>query len=190
MMAAAPIRLTTPFREATARQLRAGEQALVTGTLLTGRDAAHRRLSELLERGAPLPISLEDAILFYVGPTPAPPGRPLGAAGPTTAGRMDAYAPRLIADCGLRGMIGKGARNAAVRQACVTYGAVYFGAIGGLGALLGQCVTAAEIVAYADLGTEAIYRLTVRDFPVLVVNDTYGHDAYEDGRARFADFAC
>jgi fumarate hydratase subunit beta len=186
MMASAQIRLETPFREAVARDMRAGERVLITGTLFTGRDAAHRRLCELLERGAPLPLSLADAILFYVGPTPAPPGRPLGAAGPTTAGRMDAYAPRLIAECGLRGMIGKGARDAAVRLACVTYGAVYFGAIGGLGALLGQCVTTAEIVAYPDLGPEAIYRMTVRDFPVLVINDTLGHDAYEEGRTRYA----
>ena len=185
-MALQPIILETPFRVAPARLLRAGEPVLLSGTLLTGRDAAHRRLAALLEQGAPLPLSLEDAILFYVGPTPAPPGCPLGAAGPTTAGRMDAYAPRLIAECGLRGMIGKGARDAAVRQACVTFGAVYFGAIGGLGALLGRCVTRAELVAYPDLGPEAIYRLTVTDFPVMVINDTLGHDAYQEGRARFA----
>ena len=185
-MTAQPIRLETPFREATARSLHAGAPALISGTLLTGRDAAHRRLIELLDRGASLPISLEDAIIFYVGPTPAPPGRPLGAAGPTTAGRMDAYAPRLIAECGLRGMIGKGARGPAVRQACVNWGAVYFGAIGGLGALLGRCITAAEVVAYPELGPEAIYRVTVKDFPVTVVNDTFGHDAYEEGRARYA----
>lgn len=180
-----PCTIHTPFTLAAARDLRAGTQVRLSGVILTGRDTAHRRLFELLERGEALPVSLLDAIIFYVGPTPAPPGAPIGAAGPTTSGRMDAYAPRLIADCGLRGMIGKGARNETVRQACQEHGAVYFGAIGGLGALLGRCVTAAEVVAYPDLGPEAIYRLTVRDFPLLVVNDTYGGDAYREGRARY-----
>ena len=133
-----------------------------------------------------MPVDLTDQIIFYVGPTPAPPGRPIGAAGPTTAGRMDRAAPRLIAECGLRGMIGKGARAEAVHAACREFGAVYFGAIGGLGALLGQCVRAAEVVAYPELGPEAIYRLEVVDFPVIVVNDTVGGDAYAEGRARYA----
>lgn len=181
-----PIILETPFTEATARALRAGEQVLISGAILTGRDAAHRRLVEALDRGEPLPVSLVDEIIFYVGPTPAPPGYALGAAGPTTAGRMDLYAPRLLAACGLRGMIGKGARQPAVRDACRQYGAVYFGAIGGLGALLGSCVTAAEIIAYPDLGPEAIYRLHVERFPAVVINDTIGGDAYLDGRARYA----
>ena len=172
--------------EAIARALRAGDRLLISGDMLTGRDAAHRRLVELLDRGEPLPVALQDAIIFYVGPTPAPPGRPIGSAGPTTSGRMDAYAPRLIAECGLRGMIGKGARSSAVRQACIEYGAVYFGAIGGLGALLGRCVLAAEVVAYPELGPEAIYRLTVQNFPVVVVNDAVGNDAYIEGRKRFA----
>jgi len=178
--------LTTPFTDTAARALRAGDAVLLSGTILTGRDAAHRRLMELLDRGEPLPISLRDEIIFYVGPTPPPPGCPIGAAGPTTSGRMDAYAPRLIAECGLRGMIGKGARQAPVRQACRDHGAVYFGAIGGLGALLGRCVTTANIVAYPDLGPEAIYRLTVRDFPLVVVNDAHGGDAYLAGRALFS----
>lgn len=185
-MSESPIRVQTPLTESAARALRAGQAVLLSGTILTGRDAAHRRLVELLDRGEPLPVSLRDAILFYVGPTPAPPGLPVGAAGPTTSGRMDAYAPRLIAECGLRGMIGKGARSAAVRQACREYGAVYFGAIGGLGALLGQCVTAAEVIAYPELGPEAIYRFTVSDFPLLVVNDMVGGDAYAAGRAAYA----
>jgi len=178
--------IQTPFTESAARVLRAGEQVLISGTLLTGRDAAHRRLVETLDRHEPLPVSLRDAIIFYVGPTPAPPGHPLGSAGPTTAGRMDRYAPRLIAECGLRGMIGKGLRQQAVRDACMEYGAVYFGAIGGLGALLGQCVISAEVIAYPDLGPEAIYRLQVKDFPAVVVNDTVGGDAYLDGRARYS----
>jgi fumarate hydratase subunit beta len=178
--------LSTPLTRAVVAQLRAGQSVSLSGTILTGRDAAHRRLVELLDRGEALPVSLVDEILYYVGPTPAPPGRPLGSAGPTTSGRMDAYAPRLITDCGLRGMIGKGIRSQAVREACRAYGAVYFGAVGGLGALLGQCVTAAEIVAYPELGPEAIYRLTVHDLPLLVVNDTVGGDAYLEGRARYA----
>ncbi len=177
--------IATPFTEEMARGLRAGDAVSLSGIILTGRDAAHRRMVELLDRGEALPVELRDQIIFYVGPTPAPPGRPIGSAGPTTAGRMDSYAPRIIADCGLRGMIGKGARNAAVRDACRVYGAVYFGAIGGLGALLGDCITSAEIVAYPELGPEAIYRLTVRDFPLLVVNDCHGGDAYEAGRARW-----
>ncbi len=185
-MSLSPIVITTPFSEEVARGLRAGEQVLLSGTLLTGRDAAHRRLVETLDGGEPLPVSLREAILFYVGPTPAPPGRPIGAAGPTTAGRMDHYAPRLIAECGLRGMIGKGLRQQAVQQACRQYGAVYFGAIGGLGALLGRCVLTAEIIAYPELGPEAIYRLQVKDFPALVINDTVGGDAYLAGRAQYA----
>jgi fumarate hydratase subunit beta len=188
-MSNAPIILHTPFTEHSARALHAGEAVLLSGTILTGRDAAHARLVALLARGEPLPMALRDAIIFYVGPTPPPPGRPIGAAGPTTAGRMDAYAPQLIAECGLRGMIGKGARSEAVRQACCAYGAVYFGAIGGLGALLGRCVTASEMLAYPELGPEAIYRLTVEHFPLLVVNDTHGHDAYAEGRAQYAQRA-
>lgn len=179
-----PRLIETPFTASVARSLRAGERVLLTGVLLTGRDAAHRRLVETLDRGETLPVSLTDQVIFYVGPTPAPPGFPIGAAGPTTAGRMDAYAPRLIAQCGLRGMIGKGMRREPVRAACREHGAVYFGAIGGLGALLGQCVQAAEVIAYPDLGPEAMYRLVVRDFPLLVVNDTAGGDAYAEGRAR------
>lgn len=185
-MSQSPISLVTPFTEAKARSLRAGERVLISGTLLTGRDAAHRRLVDTLERGESLPVALRDAVMFYVGPTPAPPGHPIGAAGPTTAGRMDRYAPRLIAECGLRGMIGKGLRLPVVREACQRYGAVYFGAIGGLGALLARCVITAEIVAYPELGPEAIYRLQVQDFPALVINDTLGGDAYLTGRALYA----
>jgi len=178
--------LETPLTEGVACELRAGDAVLLSGVILTGRDAAHRRLIETLDRGESLPVSLTNQIIFYVGPSPAPPGRPIGAAGPTTAGRMDAFAPRLIAECGLRGMIGKGARREVIRQACRDYGAVYFGAIGGLGALLGQRVTDAEVLAYPDLGPEAIYRFTVRDFPLIVVNDTMGGDYYSAGRALFA----
>lgn len=188
-MAMTPIVQQTPFSAAAARQLRAGQAVLLSGVIYTARDAAHQRMAEQLDQGAPLPLDLTDQILFYVGPTPAAPGRVLGAAGPTTAGRMDAYAPRLITECGLRGMIGKGLRSAAVRAACQSHAAVYFGAIGGLGALLGQCVREAAVVAYPDLGPEAIYRLVVDAFPVLVINDTVGGDAYLAGRACYAS-AC
>jgi len=185
MTAHSPHILKTPLTEDVARELRAGDTVLLSGEVLTGRDAAHRRLIETLDSGEPLPVSLADQVIFYVGPSPAPPGHPIGSTGPTTAGRMDAFAPRLIAECGLRGMIGKGARREIVRQACSDFGAVYFGAIGGLGALLGQRVTEAEVLAYPDLGPEAIYRFTVRDFPLIVVNDTMGGDYYAAGRARF-----
>jgi fumarate hydratase subunit beta len=185
-MATQPIPVSLPLTDDAVRALRAGDSVRLSGALLTGRDAAHRRLVALLDAGEPLPVSLAGETIFYVGPTPAPPGRPIGAAGPTTSGRMDAYAPRLIAACGLRGMIGKGIRAEAVRRACVEHGAIYFGAIGGLGALLGCCVTSAEVVAYPELGPEAIYRLTVVDFPAIVINDTVGGDAYVDGRARYA----
>lgn len=178
-------KLILPFTADVARTLHAGDELLLSGEMFTGRDAAHRRLLELLECGAALPVDLRDAVIYYVGPTPAPPGRVIGSAGPTTAGRMDRYAPRLIAECGLRGMIGKGQRDAAVRQACQQYNALYFGAIGGLGALLGQCVRTAEVIAYPELGPEAIYRLTVENFPVVVVNDVYGGDLYQSGREKF-----
>lgn len=185
-MSSLPLKLETPLSETAVRALRAGMRVELSGVIYTGRDAAHRRLTDALDRGEPLPVSLVDQVIFYVGPTPAPPGRPLGSAGPTTSGRMDRYAPHLIATCGLRGMIGKGARQDAVTQACREYGAVYFGAIGGLGALLGQCVRRAEVVAYPDLGPEAIYRLEVDAFPLIVVNDAHGGDAYRTGRAVYA----
>lgn len=177
--------LQIPFTTKVARSLHAGDELLLSGEMFTGRDAAHRRLVELLDQGVALPVDLRDAVIYYVGPTPAPPGRVIGSAGPTTSGRMDKYAPRLIAECGLRGMIGKGQRDATVREYCQQYNAIYFGAIGGLGALLGQCVRTAEVIAYPELGAEAIYRLTVENFPVVVVNDVYGEDLYLAGRAKF-----
>ncbi|MHB9131826.1 MAG: FumA C-terminus/TtdB family hydratase beta subunit [Armatimonadota bacterium] len=186
MTVQSPIIINTPLTEQVVRSLRAGDRVLFTGVIFTARDAAHRRLVDALERGDALPVSLVDQVLFYVGPTPAPPGYPIGAAGPTTSGRMDAYAPRLIRECGLRGMIGKGVRQEPVRQACRDAGAIYFGAVGGLGALLARCVTSAEVVAYPDLGPEAIYRFVVQNFPAVVVNDAQGGDAYHEGRAHFA----
>jgi fumarate hydratase subunit beta len=179
------IHVTTPLTKEAALSLRAGQQVLITGIILTGRDAAHKRLITSLDNGDELPVDLNGMIIYYVGPTPAPVGRPIGSAGPTTSGRMDAYAPRLIKEKGLRGMIGKGKRNSEVQSVCQSNSAIYFGAIGGLGALLGKCVEAAEIVAYEDLGPEAIYKLTVKDFPAVVINDCHGGDGYELGRHTY-----
>lgn len=179
------IHVATPLTKEAALSLRAGQQVLLSGVILTGRDAAHKRLIASLDNGDELPVDLNGMIIFYVGPTPAPVGRPIGSAGPTTSGRMDAYAPRLIKELGLRGMIGKGKRSSEVQSVCQSNNAVYFGAIGGLGALLGKCVEAAEIVAYEDLGPEAIYKLTVKDFPAVVINDCHGGDGYELGRHKY-----
>ena len=148
--------------------------------IYTARDAAHKRLCECLERGEPLPIDVRDAVIYYAGPTPARPGQVIGSCGPTTSGRMDAYAPTLLR-LGLRGMIGKGARNQAVAQAMQETGAVYFAAIGGAGALASACVKEAELVCYEDLGSEAIRRLVVEDMPLTVVLDSLGNDLYRDG---------
>lgn len=179
------IHIVTPLTKEAAVSLKAGQQVLITGTILTGRDAAHKRLIKALDAGEKLPVDLAGMVIFYVGPSPASAGRAIGSAGPTTSGRMDAYAPRLIKEIGLRGMIGKGIRSAEVRLACQNYHAVYFGAIGGLGALLGKCVETAEIAAYEDLGAEAIYRLKVKDFPAVVINDCHGGDWYELGRHAY-----
>jgi fumarate hydratase subunit beta len=178
------VRLTTPLSEAEVLGLRAGQQALISGVIYTARDAAHRRMVEALARGEELPFDIRGQVIYYVGPTPAPPGRVMGSAGPTTAGRMDAYAPTLLAR-GLKGMIGKGPRSAEVKAAIQQYKAVYFGGIGGAGALLAQKIVSAELIAYEDLGTEAIRRLEVVDFPVVVVNDCYGGDAYTEGQQRW-----
>jgi len=177
-------RIKTPLDDDTLRSLRAGDRVLISGEVYTARDAAHKRIFELLRQGEELPIDLRGQVIYYVGPTPARPGKPIGAAGPTTAGRMDAYAPSLIA-YGVKGMIGKGFRNEEVKEAMRRYGALYFAATGGAGALLAKCVKSAEVVAYEDLGTEAIRRLIVDDLPVYVVNDIYGGDLYEDGIAKY-----
>jgi fumarate hydratase subunit beta len=176
--------LSPPLDEETVRSLRTGDSVLITGTIYTARDAAHKRLVELLQEGKELPIPLQGEIIYYVGPTPPKPGAPIGSAGPTTSGRMDAYAPTLM-EAGLRGMIGKGSRSEPVRTAIQKYGAVYFAATGGAGALLARRIRKAEIVAYEDLGPEAIRRIEVENFPVIVVNDTEGGDLYEAGAARY-----
>lgn len=180
-------RITTPFTEEQALSLRAGDAVLISGVIYTARDAAHKRLVELLDAGRPLPADLRDQIIYYVGPTPARPGEPIGSCGPTTSYRMDAYAPRLIAEAGLRGMIGKGTRNEAVVDAIRTHHAVYFAAIGGAGALLASCVESCEVIAYPELQSEALHRLVVRDFPATVVLDCEGNDLYRLGQAAYLE---
>jgi fumarate hydratase subunit beta len=169
--------LTTPLSDADVEKLRSGDVVYITGHIYTARDAAHKRLVDALDKGDNLPFDLKGALVYYVGPSPAPPGRPIGAAGPTTSYRMDTYAPRLHA-LGLKGSIGKGKRNDAVKAALKEYKAVYLGATGGAGALLSQRITDARVIAYEDLGPEAIRELTVKDFPVLVINDCHGGELY------------
>lgn len=179
------IRLQMPLDREAVKRLRAGDRVLLNGLMLTGRDAAHKRLWDLAVAGNPLPVPVEGECIFYVGPTPAPPGRPIGAAGPTTASRMDKYAPLLL-DRGLLAMVGKGLRSQEVKDAIVRNGAVYFGATGGSGALLSKCIKTAQIVAYPKLGTEAIRRVEVEDFPVIVIIDSTGADLYEIGPRQYA----
>lgn len=180
------ISVTAPMTREQARSLRAGDSCLLNGVIYTARDAAHKRLCELIEQGKELPIDLRDSVIYFVGPTPAKPGEVIGSAGPTTSYRMDAYSPALIA-LGQTGMIGKGKRSDEVISAMKTHGAVYFGAIGGCGALLGKCVKKRELVAYEDLGTEAICRLEVEDFPVVVIIDAQGNNLYETGRKAYLE---
>ena len=178
------ISITTPLSREEAKKLKAGDSCLLSGVIYTARDAAHKRLCELAAEGKELPLDIKDATIYYVGPTPAKPGDAIGSAGPTTSYRMDAYSPTLIA-LGETGMIGKGKRGPEVIAAMKEHGAVYFGAIGGCGALLSKCIKKAEIVAYEDLGAEAIRRLEVEDFPVVVIIDSYGNNLYETGRADY-----
>ncbi len=179
------IKLTTPLTDESVSKLKSGDTVLLSGIIYTGRDAAHKRLVETLDRGEKLPVDLKGQVIYFVGPTPPKPGQVIGSAGPTTSGRMDAYSPRLIAQ-GLKGMIGKGSRNEAVIEAMKKHKAVYFGATGGAGALLAKRIIAAEVVAYDDLGPEAVRRLEVKDFPVIVVNDIYGNDLYQEGKKKYA----
>jgi fumarate hydratase subunit beta len=177
-------RITTPLTEEKVKDLKAGDSVLLSGVIYTGRDAAHKRLAELLEKGEELPIDVKDAVIYYVGPTPAKEGMVIGSAGPTTSYRMDAYTPALL-DHGLKGMIGKGLRNSEVVESMKKNKAVYFGAIGGAAALIGKCVKKAEIVTYEDLGAEAIRRLEVEDLPIVVVIDSEGNNLYEVGREAY-----
>jgi len=172
------LEIFTPFGKEAAQALKCGDKVLISGKIYTARDAAHKRMIQSLEEGKGLPVDIENQIIYYAGPTPAKPGRVIGSCGPTTSCRMDAYAPKLI-ELGLTGMIGKGERDAAVIEAMKKYGAVYFGAIGGAGALIAECVEAVEVVAYEDLGTEAIRCLTVKNFPAIVVIDCGGNSLYD-----------
>lgn len=177
-------KIMLPLTDEVLDGLRAGDNLLLSGVIYVARDAAHKRMVDALDRGQPLPFDIKGATLYYMGPTPARPGRAIGSAGPTTSGRMDAYAPRLMAE-GLKGMIGKGLRSQAVRDAMVKHRAVYLGAIGGAGAIISRSIKKSEVVAYEELGAEAVRRLEVEDFPVTVVNDVHGGDLYEEGKARY-----
>ncbi|MBR7163650.1 MAG: Fe-S-containing hydro-lyase [Clostridia bacterium] len=178
------ISIKTPLSRESAKKLKAGDSCLISGVIYTARDAAHKRLCELIAQGKELPLDIKDSIIYFVGPTPAKPGQAIGSAGPTTSYRMDAYSPDLIA-IGQTGMIGKGKRGPEVITAMKQYGAVYFGAIGGCGALLSKCIKKAEVIAYDDLGAEAIRRLEVEDFPVIVIIDSNGNNLYETGREAY-----
>ncbi|MBM4348681.1 MAG: Fe-S-containing hydro-lyase [Deltaproteobacteria bacterium] len=179
-----PIRLKTPLTDKDVERLKIGDRVLINGVIYTGRDAAHKRLSDLLKEGKEFPFDIRGQIIYYVGPTPARPGQVFGSAGPTTSYRMDAYAPALI-EKGLKGMIGKGMRSDAVKEAMKKHQAVYFAATGGAGALLAKKVKKAEVVAYEDLGPEAIRRLEVEDLPVIVINDVRGNDLYIEGEKKY-----
>lgn len=172
------MKITTPITREKARELKAGDIVSITGVIYTARDAAHKRMLENLDKDIPLPIDLTDNTIYFAGPAPAKPGEPIGSVGPTTSYRMDAYSPRTI-ELGLTCMIGKGARSSAVTDAMKKYGAVYIGAVGGAGALLSECVKRCEVVAYDDLGSEAIHRLEVENFPGIVIIDSEGNNLYE-----------
>ena len=170
--------IEAPFDEEISRQLKSGDYVYITGTIYTARDAAHKRMYEALLQGEKLPFPVKNQIIYYMGPSPAREGRPIGSAGPTTASRMDKYTPKLL-DLGLRGMIGKGKRTTEVRDAIIRNGAVYFAAVGGAGALLSKSIISSEVIAYEDLGTEAVRKLEVVNFPVIVVIDSEGNNLYE-----------
>ncbi len=183
-MSAEPIHLQASLSREDIEPLKTGDVVRLSGVIYTARDAAHARMAEAIENGCPLPFDPEGQVVYFTGPAPARPGHTLGPAGPTTASRMDSYSPLLI-ERGLRGMIGKGLRSKEVRESMQQHGCIYFGAVEGTAALLAQCVKEAEIVAYEDLGAEAIRRLVVEDFPVVVVNDLYGGDLYVEGREKW-----
>ncbi len=177
-------RITTPLSDETIEKMRAGDRVFITGYLLTARDAAHKKLVDLIKEGKELPIDIRGQIIYYVGPTPARPGKAIGSAGPTTSYRMDSYTP-LLHSLGLKGTIGKGSRSQEVKEALKKYKAVYMAAVGGAGALISKSIEAQEVVAYPELGPEAIIRLKVKDFPCIVINDMYGGDLYEEGKKKY-----
>jgi fumarate hydratase subunit beta len=177
--------ITAPLSDEVAKELKSGDYVYITGTIYTARDAAHKRMWEALEKGEELPIEMKNNIIYYMGPSPAREGRPIGSAGPTTASRMDKYAPKLL-DLGLKGMIGKGKRSKQVKEAIVRNGSVYFAAVGGAGAILSKAIKKSEVIAYDDLGTEAIRKLYVEDFPAIVVIDSQGNNLYETAIKEYA----
>jgi fumarate hydratase subunit beta len=177
-------KITLPLTDESIKGLKAGDNVLLTGVMYVARDAAHKRIVEALDRGERLPFDIKGQTIYYMGPTPAKPGQVIGSAGPTTSGRMDAYSPRLIAE-GLKGMVGKGMRTPAVKEAIKKYKAVYLAAIGGTGALISKTIKKSEVIAYEELGAEAVLRLEVKDFPATVINDIYGGDLYQEGKARY-----
>lgn len=176
--------ITAPLDDTVIKSLTAGEKVYLSGSIYTARDSAHKRFIDTLNAGKELPFDIRDQIIYYCGPSPASPGKVIGACGPTTSSRMDLYTPKLLS-LGLKGMIGKGKRSPAVKEAMRQHKAVYFGATGGAGALLSQCVVASEVIAYEDLGPEAVVRLEVRDMPLFIINDIYGNDIYESGVERY-----
>lgn len=180
----ATVKITTPISAEEILKLKAGDQVLITGVIYTARDAAHKRLVELVEQGKELPFDVKDQLVYFVGPTPARPGKVIGSAGPTTSYRMDKYSPTLL-DLGLRGMIGKGSRSQEVKDSMVKNKAVYMAAVGGAGALIAKAIKSAEVIAYEDLGPEAIRRLEVENFPATVINDAHGNDLYEEGAKAY-----
>jgi fumarate hydratase subunit beta len=177
-------RIALPMTDETVANLKAGDDVLLSGTMYVGRDSAHKRIVEALDQGKPLPFDVRGQTIYYMGPSPAKPGQAIGSAGPTTSGRMDSYSPRLMAE-GLRGMVGKGMRTPAVKEAMKKYRAVYFAAIGGAGALISKAIKKSDIIAYEELGAEALLRIEVADFPAIVINDIYGGDLYEEGKAKY-----
>ncbi|MFC1930370.1 Fe-S-containing hydro-lyase [Chloroflexota bacterium] len=183
-MSKSEISIQSPLDSKTISMLKSGDKVLISGTIYTARDAAHKRLIEAMDRGKSLPFDIRGQAIYYVGPSPAPPGHIIGSAGPTTSGRMDSFTPRLLA-AGLKVMIGKGSRSPDVKEAMKTHSCVYLAAIGGAGALLSKSIRKAEVIAYEDLGTEAVLRLEVEDFPAIVINDIYGGDLYQEGRDKY-----
>ena len=177
-------KITAPLTAETVKDLRAGDSVLISGTIYTGRDLAHKRLTDSLKAGEKLPFDLDGAVIYYVGPSPAKPGKVIGSAGPTTSYRMDAYSP-LLMEKGLRGMVGKGNRTQPVLDAMKKHGAVYFAAVGGAAALIAKRIKKCDVMAYEDIGAEALMKLTVEDFPAVVVNDCYGNDLYEEGMKKY-----
>lgn len=179
-----PKKIQLPLTDEIVKELHAGDNVFLSGVIYVARDAAHKRLVETLDRGQPLPFDIKGQMIYYMGPSPAKPGQVIGAAGPTTSGRMDSYSPRLM-DVGLKGMIGKGNRSQTVKDAMLKNKAVYFAAIGGAGALIAKGIKKSEVIAYEELGAEAVRKLEVENFPVTVINDIYGNDLYEQGKAKY-----